>query len=763
MGLFDWIRSRISPAKPKVEERGKFYITPNEQAKAGSSPNVIVVPKSVSPFQAVSFGAKTSSYSGGGGGSSPTPTKAPASSTTESLVKLAEAKQRAGEPVSKGTEQAVQRYRKKESLTPANYQSLVGVGRQEFFRQAGIKPTDSYAQRRTKVNQFLAREKVKPTEEEEQTLNIPRQQIDYEGSRKLSYTEQFEEGIRETPTKLEELRKQKTLSAGLTRVGLGVAVSTGKTVLFAKELAVSPKETTKAIAKSIYGFAKNPITKTQQAIKQASATLKEDPLYSAGRVGGELLVLKGTSQGLKLAGKGIETGRTVISPKYIPAKELPILPKGSLKKITIPAKDLAKLQGKEVNIASAQTSFFKPLTKEIKLKRPLFFDPFGRVRQSRFIDTTKEAGIKDILKGDFTLKKGKPQILYGKKLKVEKLPSSLTKPILAGKVLTSRQQKEFKSFVGKPTGLLKPVPKYPSTEPEVIYTAGEKVIRGKTLGITLIEGRRVPIIETYAKEKPLSSAVRDLQIRKKALSEPKYMSRAIEQKIIRNVTPTSTLTKSKPYFPVGRSLLAGSISKLSKPVSLLSKPIKPIQKQFYGYQPRAKQPFSFNIPFRSFFKPSGFSPTSPIYRQPKITSVYKQPTIPFKTPTPKALGVLPKLKMPKYFMEKEKELGYRTFLIRGGKKVYLEGIKPRGLALLRGEKQARQTLRATFGIEKTAFKVKPSTISYTPRQDIFRTYRIQKGKKVPLVDTFIQRKGKRLGTLGEVKNIQLAKAGRRFI
>lgn len=765
MGLIDWIKERVTP-KPKVEERGKFYVTPEESNRAGGSSAVVVVPKSVTPSQAVEYGVKTSSrgYISGGGGGGSSVKKSPSPSTTESLVSLAETKQEAGEPISKGTEQAVTRYRKKEALTPANYQSLITTGRQELFRLAGIKPTDSYAIRKRKLNQFLEKQQVEPTKEEEETLQVPRQQTTGETkARRLSFTEEFQEGIEETPTRLEELRKEKTLSAGLQRVGLGVAVSVGKGVLFAKSLAISPKETSKGIAKSFYGFAKNPITVTQKAIKEATATLKQDPLYFVGRVGGEVVVLKGTGQAIKLAGKGIEVGRTITSPKYISAKDLSVLPKGSLKKISIPAKELAKLQGKEINIASAQTSFFKPFTKEVKLERPLFFDPFGRVRQSRFIDTTREAGLRDILKGDFTLKKGKPQILYGQSLKVEKLPSTLQKPILTGKVLTAKQQKEFKSFVGKPTGLLKPVPKYPSTEPEVIYTAGEKVVRGKTFGVTLIENRRVPIIETYAKEKPISSSIRDLEIRKKVFSEPKYLSKSIQQKIVKNVSSTSPLTKPKPYLPLGRSLIAGSTRALSKPISSLTYPTKPFQKQFYGYQPRTTSPFYFKIPYKSYFALSRTSPTSPLYKQPRIASPFKQPTTPFKTPTPKATKELPILKLPKAFVEKEKELGYRTFVIRGGKKVYLGGVSPRGLALLKGEKQARQTLRATFGIEKTGFKVKPSSISYTPRMDIFRTYKIKEGRKVPLVNTFIQRKGKRLGTAGEVKNIQLAKAGRRFI
>lgn len=101
--------------------------------------------------------------------------------------------------------------------------------------------------------------------------------------------------------------------------------------------------------------------------------------------------------------------------------------------------------------------------------------------------------------------------------------------------------------------------------------------------------------------------------------------------------------------------------------------------------------------------------------------------------------------------------GYKSFITKKGKKIYLKGIFPKGLALRRGEVSALSSLRATFGVKPTRKKVQGMNFNFTPSSNLFRSYRIKKGKRIPLKDTYIQRLGKRLSFAGEKAEIQQAR------
>lgn len=108
------------------------------------------------------------------------------------------------------------------------------------------------------------------------------------------------------------------------------------------------------------------------------------------------------------------------------------------------------------------------------------------------------------------------------------------------------------------------------------------------------------------------------------------------------------------------------------------------------------------------------------------------------------------------------EKGFKAFVLKGKKKVYVSSALPKLSALRKGEEVALKTLRATFGIEPAKQLIKKKDLSgYTPSKKIFREYRIKAGKKIPLKDTFIQRRGKRLVTKSEVKELQSYRKSRR--
>lgn len=101
-----------------------------------------------------------------------------------------------------------------------------------------------------------------------------------------------------------------------------------------------------------------------------------------------------------------------------------------------------------------------------------------------------------------------------------------------------------------------------------------------------------------------------------------------------------------------------------------------------------------------------------------------------------------------------KIFGYKTYVIKSGKRIYLGGIKTKGEAIRTGELFTTKTLRATFGVQRTGKLIKGTERTYLPSMNIFRSYKIRGGKKIPLVDEFIQRRGKRLAFAPEVSAIQ---------
>lgn len=88
---------------------------------------------------------------------------------------------------------------------------------------------------------------------------------------------------------------------------------------------------------------------------------------------------------------------------------------------------------------------------------------------------------------------------------------------------------------------------------------------------------------------------------------------------------------------------------------------------------------------------------------------------------------------------------------------------PRGRALKLGAMEARKTLGATFRIIPTEKFTAMSDIAFKPSEKIFRTYKIEKGMKKPLKDTYIQFAHKRLSKLGEVREIQETRKRRLMI
>lgn len=138
----------------------------------------------------------------------------------------------------------------------------------------------------------------------------------------------------------------------------------------------------------------------------------------------------------------------------------------------------------------------------------------------------------------------------------------------------------------------------------------------------------------------------------------------------------------------------------------------------------------------------------------KVKFVPKPPKI--LTP-PTSLSSIKSTATPK--QKKALQKAYQVFVKRRGKYSPLDKILPRGRAILLGRRVTESTLGASFKIKEAGTTQLPDVpASFSPR---FRTYKIRKGKRIPLKDTFIQKRKFRLSSKSEVSEIMSAKKSKR--
>jgi len=381
---------------------------------------------------------------------------------------------------------------------------------------------------------------------------------------------------------------------------------------------------------------------------------REDPTGFTARVAGEIVLLKGTGQALKFTEKVAEIGRARISPRFkritteteeitkierqaikdIEVKkgadiEIGLIPKGTEIRIpttTDPAirggfgfttKEQFKFTKVRGPIVTAQEDFVKLLEKP--LERELFATPpvtkeIGAVRVSRLGLQQQQAKLSDILFGEVTFKKTKPQIIV--------FPDEL---------------------VGRKGGFQ---PQIKGSELETILPAGEIPKRVGTVGVAVIERRRVPIIEAeigkaskeltdlLAKRKPVSqlSQTELTKLRKETRFDFSDFSKRFQTKPFvspkRVTTPLVTFVKTiKPIRSIRISTKQFRPGTFDKPVTLreVKTPIlpKPITA---GKSPTAPKTKAVRIP-------SKITATAPLVRTPLARPAILPPPIPqIKTP-----------------------------------------------------------------------------------------------------------------------------------
>jgi hypothetical protein len=106
----------------------------------------------------------------------------------------------------------------------------------------------------------------------------------------------------------------------------------------------------------------------------------------------------------------------------------------------------------------------------------------------------------------------------------------------------------------------------------------------------------------------------------------------------------------------------------------------------------------------------------------------------------------------------KKVAGYEVFVRRKGMFKKVGGVYAKGEAIKKGEKEALRTLAATFKIKPSKGEILAyGAQEYIPTPKEFRTYAIRRGKRIPIKEQWIQKRGRRLGRRTEIKELQRAR------
>jgi len=394
----------------------------------------------------------------------------------------------------------------------------------------------------------------------------------------------------------------------------------------------------------------------------------------------------------------------------------------------------------------------------------------AQTRITRLGVKEKEATLLDILSGDVTLKRGKPQIVFFEDVKIGK---------------------EF-----KPYGL-------PSTELEVTLPPGSVIKRGKTRAVTLIEGRRVPIIqaEILTKEqlarltkklpkykdeipKAIKGQLKEAKLAKlekqirKATKEDIQFTRKITQKpLLRPSRIAGTLaaaqtkrlreTKRPPsrniFIRKTRGIVQGEGSRFVSPTREIRKASVPRRAVPVSREPIRRGPPRRTAPRRTAETTTDITSTSePIRRTtPRYSPIYTIPPyyVPPRTPPP-TTPPPPTRKDSKFYKDRNQELiteeapsydiQIRKGEKRGDKFVTVDKNLPKNKAL------RRLKLIVDNYIEASG-RLKPNTRQPRVRDDISPPNMIKfrppkPGSKLPK-NTIVEKLRNRLDTLNEQKQL----------
>lgn len=508
--------------------------------------------------------------------------------------------------------------------------------------------------------------------------------------------------------------------------------------------------------------------------------------------------------------------QTITIPSQTPGKTIDIKIGGTVKKLKEPLKKQKELAGKEVTAVSAQADqlfsltkskrvirkpipsedLLKPSTKKLLkkfddgkitrkqiitlnnririetkgagslLERSFFADPRGRLRPSRLGLQQREASFKDILKGDVTFKTNKPQVLIFEDIKIQKFPKTakfnrIKSKLGSNKPLTKAEADLLLDFQLKVSGKFKPIGAL-SKEPEITLAPGELIKKGKTIAVTLINGKRVPIVS--AKIIKASKPLKKLLEKSKRGKLTRQDIRKLERMIKKETGFRTSLTrksKLKPRVAIKRKAVSSFITRATR------RRKKKVIKR--GDRPR-------RIP-----RPPKRPPRRPPKRPPR-----RPPRRPTRRPKPRVRGK-PSARPTRRPIRLAGKPPARPFVKAGGKRrirkkkrparSFNVWVKPRGKRkFIKANTQPVSKTRAkdlgSYLIDQSlarTYKLRPNTKKPSKLGKIvppgysrktrkkFRTFRQRKGIRKRLKNTFIEKGRFLLDTRGEKRGISVAR------
>lgn len=301
------------------------------------------------------------------------------------------------------------------------------------------------------------------------------------------------------------------------------------------------------------------------------------------------------------------------------------------------------------------------------------------------------------------------------------------------------------------------IPRFKAEVEAIIPAGSQQKIIGETF-FTKIKGVKVPIQQVQMLDIGTTKGITSTVNLGNLLTSYRVPSRAYTISPLELIRFPSSRRPSKPssVTPIPPSSIIPT-----PPSSKLKLPPSPIK-----YPRRYTGGISYITPIEP---PS--PPISPIYTPPiepiytPITPSYTPPTIPTSSYLIPPRKYTPPIYISKYekrikYLEKKiskKKPAFQAWIKTRGKFISLGVPTTKGRARRLGAERALQTLSATFKVVPTRLTTELEDIGFQPSPNIFRTYKILKGRRVPLEETWIQKRGKRLLSRTERISIQIAR------
>ena len=556
--------------------------------------------------------------------------------------------------------------------------------------------------------------------------------------------------------------------------------------------------------------------------------LRLSPSVAIAQIGGEVLLLKGTGKALEVTGRFTEKATTRLSPLFVgeattgtklivkgaKGKKLSLEVTGKMPKESL--RSQIKKAGKRVDAISSQADSLltlmkrervvrKPIPNEDKLnkftkgllakfdkgritkkelltlenlikkqgakgllERSFFADPTGKIRPSRLgvLDEKGKRSILDYFTEDITFRRPKPQILLFEDVKISKFPKNLkdvANKLKKGKALSKAEGERLLDYQLKKSGKFKPLG-FASKESEITLAPGEILQKVKKVGVTLVNGRKVPImsVKVYKPTGKIKQLVEKFKKGKLTKKQVKELDNLLSKKTGFKYKSGSSYKKgSKKYV---------SLKRVS--ASVLTKSLKPRKRKYVRSKslvkrrpPKRKSPVS--PPKRVLRRPKSVSPPKRVLRRPKRRPPVSPPgrrRRPGKAA--KVVSTVPRVRRKKKVKVRKKGLKHSADVYGKdkGRRIKLNK-KPLSLtdAKNRGAYAIDHTTSKTLkivprGKRKDLGKItKKEKGYYSKNKHKFREKKIRKKKGIKTPNRFIEKRKYGIDTPGEKKQLSLAR------